>query len=60
MEMIKTKNDVNGNKTLYFNQNGKRRRIQTNKNLPQTHKEGIGEWTEKEIKNYDKIVKENS
>jgi hypothetical protein len=40
--------DSNGNKTLKIN--GKR--IQTNGNLPETHRLGIGAWTEKEVAKY--------
>jgi hypothetical protein len=38
--------DINGNLTLYP------QRIQTNGNLPRTHRDGIGEWTGGEVAEY--------
>lgn len=49
---MKLKMDINGNKTLLCFYGGKNRRIQTNGNLPETHRNGIGPWTQQEILNY--------
>ena len=49
--------DKNGNKKLTV-KNGKERAtsIQTNGNLPRTHRDGIGEWTTGEVEKYRAIV----
>ena len=51
---MKIKMDKNGNKTLYIVRDNKTSRIQTNGNLPMTHRDGIGSWTEYEIDLYYK------
>lgn len=45
--------DKNGNKTLRVKEGDSRARsIQTNGNLPRTHRDGIGEWTPAEVAAY--------
>lgn len=46
---MKLKMDINGNKTLYVRKGLK---IQTNGNLPETHRKGLGPWTAREIAAY--------
>ena len=49
--------DTNGNRKLTI-KNGKERAtsIQTNGNLPRTHRDGIGEWTIGEVVKYRAII----
>lgn len=45
--------DTNGNKTLRVKTEGSRARsVQTNGNLPRTHRDGIGAWTPGEVETY--------
>jgi hypothetical protein len=45
--------DTNGNRTLRIkNGNARASSIQTNGNLPRTHRDGIGEWTAGEVEAY--------
>ena len=54
----KINRDKNGNKRLLIKEGNKRAKsIQTNDNLPQTHRDGIGEWTPTEVEAYFQIVK---
>lgn len=48
--------DINGNKTLYILRGDKTLRIQTNGNLPKTHRDGIGSWTEAEVDAYHRSI----
>lgn len=50
---MQLKMDVNGNKTLYL---GKGHKIQTNGNLPETHRNGIGPWTYWEVMEYHTAI----
>lgn len=52
------KMDINGNKTLHAFFRGKKRTVQTNGNLPTTHRNGIGPWTERELEEYLRAVRE--
>jgi hypothetical protein len=46
-------NDRNGNKVCRVKpRNGRAFSIQTNGNLPKTHRDGVGEWTEAEVSAY--------
>lgn len=42
--------DTNGNKTVLVRPG--RFSIQTNGNLPRTHKDGVGPWTDAEVRAY--------
>jgi hypothetical protein len=45
--------DVNGNTVLRIKEGRARARsIQTNGNLPRTHRDGVGEWTGAEVAAY--------
>jgi len=45
--------DINGNKTLRIKEGDNRARsIQTNGNLPRTHRDGVGDWTPGEVAAY--------
>jgi len=55
METITTSNDLNGNRVCRVKIAGYRGfSIQTNGNLPRTHRDGVGPWTPGEVSNYVK------
>ena len=51
---MKTGYDRNGNKVLRVDCKGRGFSIQTLGNLPRTHREGVGPWSEGEVSEYVK------
>jgi hypothetical protein len=54
---LKLGRDINGNKRLIIKEGDKRAKsIQTNGNLPLTHRDGIGSWTMAEVEAYRNLI----